>query len=131
MIDVVESGEGVRVPSDQEALSEEAGPVQNGWAPGAGRRDCVQPVSATGLPVDPEETMIVKYSCVCGINRVAVEVPDRGDVEDVVHWVSVTVATRIGADHGQRSPHCNVRKMREVLIPLPPGTESLGKPVKN
>lgn len=76
--------------------------------------------------------MKVLYSCfACGIYRREVKVADRGEHEEVVPWVRDTVAGALGADHVRRSPRCLATKLDEVLIPCPPGTEALGKPVKN
>lgn len=72
-------------------------------------------------------TTTCKYSCkLCGIKRVALEVPARS-VESVTAWMDATVR-RIAADHRRRSPHCRAKELTELLIPTT-GTDRIGGPV--
>ena len=67
-----------------------------------------------------------KYSCpLCGLKRVAIDVPARG-IEAITVWMDATVR-RIAADHRRRSPHCNATEMKELLIPMT-GTQRVGGP---
>jgi hypothetical protein len=75
-------------------------------------------------------TIAVKYSCrPCGLHRVDVNVPVRGEHEDVKHWVEETMGAAISADHAWRSPHCASREMAEVMIPIA-GADRVGDPAK-
>jgi hypothetical protein len=73
-------------------------------------------------------TIEVMYSCHgCGLRDAAVTVPERGD-EDVVKWLD-RVRAFIGADHASRSPHCRSGAC-DLKIPVPAGTEKVGKVVR-
>lgn len=68
-----------------------------------------------------------KYSChLCGINKVEVDVPARGD-EDILQWMDV-LAARLSADHRERSPHCRPITLSDVMIPIT-GTNKVGGPM--
>ncbi len=72
-------------------------------------------------------TTTCKYTCkLCGIQRVAIELPARS-TESVTVWMDATVR-RIAADHRRRSPHCQAKELSELLIPMT-GTDKVGGPV--
>lgn len=59
-----------------------------------------------------------KYSCkMCGIHRVVISIPARGE-EDVVAWLHNVCGTTVAADHARRSPLCNATSMSEFMIPV-------------
>lgn len=75
--------------------------------------------------------MKVMYACgLCNSERFEVEVNDRGQ-ENVVQWMELVVTPALVLDHEMRSPGCKPSVFKEVLIPVPDGTEAIGKPVKN
>jgi hypothetical protein len=72
----------------------------------------------------------VMYSCAgCGVHRVSVAVPARGD-EPVVDWMEKTLMVTLGFDHSARSPFCESRSMSELMIPMT-GAECIGGPALN
>lgn len=74
-------------------------------------------------------TITCKYTCrSCGLQRVEVQVPARGDQDNPVHYLEQVVAMHISADHRRRSPRCASRKMDELMIPMPEGSERIGEP---
>lgn len=73
------------------------------------------------------ETIEIKYSCaLCGLKRVSVSVPVRGE-ENVIEWMEKTGAF-LGADHAERSPRCHPKELTEVMIPYT-GRAKVGGPV--
>jgi hypothetical protein len=65
------------------------------------------------------DTVRVMYSCaLCGLQRVAVDVPAREADEDVMHWSLQTLAGAISVDHRRQSPGCQAKSITEVMIPL-------------
>ena len=73
-------------------------------------------------------TIRCMYSCLqCGIVKAPVDVPVRGEDEDMGHWVSETVGWAIKRDHDQRSPACGATKIDQVWIPLS-GRDKVGGP---
>jgi len=75
--------------------------------------------------------MIVLYSCAkCGLQKIEVVVPDR-EAEDVVQWLEQIAAPLMSRDHDARSPDCCITELSEVYIPVPPGTDKLGRPPSN
>lgn len=72
-------------------------------------------------------TTRVLYSCVpCGLRRVPVDVPARGE-EDVLAWME-KLGHAMSMDHARRSPHCHPESLTEVMIPMT-GTDRVGGPV--
>ena len=62
------------------------------------------------------------YSCkTCGIERQPVDVPSRDPSEDVVDWMTGTLARTIYVDHSARSPLCAADRISQVEIPMEPG----------
>jgi len=73
-------------------------------------------------------TIRCMYSCrLCGIQKASLDVPARGDDEEVGHWVGETCARAIGEDHAKRSPGCSAQKIDEVWIPIN-GAPRVGDP---
>jgi hypothetical protein len=71
----------------------------------------------------------VCYSCrLCGLERVRVEVPARGE-EPIATWLPATVR-RLCADHDRRSPACHPTTLSEVLIPMT-GAARVGGPAEH
>lgn len=67
------------------------------------------------------------YSCnLCGLKKIACEVPARVDGQDVAHWMKEAVVT-ISEDHAHRSPHCKPKTLSEMYIPMD-GTKMIGGP---
>ena len=70
----------------------------------------------------------VLYSCVlCGIQKRECMVPERGETEDVVHWMRDTLPRSVQADHLAVSPNCTADKISEVYIPID-GADKIGGP---
>jgi hypothetical protein len=73
-------------------------------------------------------TITCKYSCaLCGLKRVAVEIPMRASDETAVHWMEQLVIPNLVADHEQRSPACHPETLSELLIPMA-GADYIGGP---
>ena len=53
----------------------------------------------------------------CGLQRVIVEVPVRGEHEDISAWIKI-VQERVGRRHSYLSPNCREGKC-DLAIPLP------------
>lgn len=70
-------------------------------------------------------TITVRYSCDCGIDDMALDVPAR-TTEDVGAWMQQTMLT-ISRDHHRRSPHCTAHRLRHLKIPMT-GTDKVGGP---
>ena len=71
------------------------------------------------------------YSCDdCGIERAAFEVAERAEGEDIGAWMEKVTAA-VSADHQTRSGGCPSRKLRELMIPVPKGTERVGEVVRS
>jgi hypothetical protein len=69
-------------------------------------------------------TIKVLYSChECGLNRVSVDVPARGE-EHVVEWMEST-GKHLSNDHANRSPECHPETLSDVMIPIT-GTDRVG-----
>lgn len=67
----------------------------------------------------------IEYSCPsCGLTRVSCVVPVRVDGEGVANWMRQTV-TLAGDDHARRSPACDTRQLRDLMIPVT-GTTRIG-----
>jgi hypothetical protein len=76
-------------------------------------------------------TIRCMYSCVlCGLKKVAVEVPVRKDRDSVRYWLEQVASPVISADHAKRSPKCSPKKLSEVWIPMT-GRPNVGGPVQN
>lgn len=72
-------------------------------------------------------TITGKYTCMaCRLVNQLVELPVRRPLEDVVHYVKVSVAACVAADHAERSPWCTSRTMTDLKIPLPKGDGRIG-----
>lgn len=75
----------------------------------------------------PTQTLRVLYSCpLCGLTAVPVDVPLRGDDEDVLVWMEQTIRLT-GEDHARRSPDCHPEQLHDLQIPIA-GTERIGGP---
>lgn len=73
----------------------------------------------------------ILYSCeLCGLHKVEAQVRYRESSEDVIAWMKRVVEPALGTDHALRSPHCHPEELQNVMIPMPPGTEWIGGPVK-
>lgn len=80
---------------------------------------------SAGIPL----TIRVLYSCpLCGLFKVSCDVPARGE-EDVVAWMHQTVAA-LSRDHHARSPRCQPRELKDVMIPMA-GRDRIGGPEMN
>lgn len=74
--------------------------------------------------------MKLLYSChQCLIVKAEIDAPDRHPSEDIKSWMDVVIRI-IAVDHSQRSPFCRATEISEIHIPMPPGTERIGEPVK-
>lgn len=71
--------------------------------------------------------MKIMYKCHCA-EEIAIDVPDRVHNTDIHEWINIMQGC-IGYDHHARSPLCRRTEMEYVKIPVPDGTEELGKPV--
>jgi hypothetical protein len=59
----------------------------------------------------------VRYSCkLCNLTEVKVDVPARGQHEDLKRWMD-KMGRVIEKDHHARSPMCMSRQMANVMIP--------------
>lgn len=68
------------------------------------------------------------YTCdACGLEDVAVDVPEREANQDVVYWLQHVAVSMIGADHRIRSPSCAATKITALKIPVPDGTQRIGE----
>lgn len=75
-------------------------------------------------------TIEVLYSCrVCGLMRVPVQVPARGE-EDVVAWVEKVLTPALVADHKRRSFLCRPDTLSDVMIPVT-GADKVGGAAKH
>ena len=80
------------------------------------------------MKTEPRLTVRCMYSCrLCGLTKIAVDVPARGPNESVVHWVGETAARMLGEDHSSKSPTCRITKLDEVWIPID-GAARIGDP---
>jgi hypothetical protein len=71
-------------------------------------------------------TTTIKYSCtLCGLQKVSVVVPARGE-EDVLVWMDAT-GLFLSDDHRKRSPACQTKELQDVMIPMS-GTDRVGGP---
>ena len=61
--------------------------------------------------------LIVRYSCLCGLDRVSVAVPFREPGEDIKKWMEM-VTLALQHDHAKRKPVCTARSLKEVMIPI-------------
>ena len=74
----------------------------------------------------------ILYSCsLCGLSDAEVTIPFREESEDVITWMKQKVETALVADHQKRSPECIPQTLQNIKIPVPPGTEWFGGPVKH
>lgn len=65
----------------------------------------------------------IMYSCKgCGLKDAPVEVEERGEDEDIVHWVE-SLGQPIANNHALVSSDCRARTC-DIKIPVPPGDES-------
>jgi hypothetical protein len=72
----------------------------------------------------------ILYSCHgCGLREAAVSVRYREPGEDVVNWFEKAVMVAITADHLARAPYCR-EETCDLKIPMPPGSDRIGTPVK-
>lgn len=77
-----------------------------------------------------EATIVCKYSCkVCGLERVAVNVPARRE-EDLVKWMEDVCSVALAKDHCRRRPGCRASTLSEVMIPIT-GAQKVGGPPVN
>lgn len=79
---------------------------------------------------DVPAALIVKYSCVCGIEKAAVAVPFRTAKENAVEYVRDVVAPLLVEDHKRRSPKCRPTSFKEVWIPINKENAVVGEPIK-
>lgn len=72
-------------------------------------------------------TITIKYSCnLCNLHRVSLEVTAR-EAEDLMDWMD-NLTHVISRDHQYRSPGCPAKKITELMIPMPIGTDKVGGP---
>jgi hypothetical protein len=73
-----------------------------------------------------------KYSCPeCGIVDQEVQVPARQSAQvDVVQWMEKVVFPTIGEDHKNRSPKCNPKELKNLMVPTPPEAEFIGQQIE-
>jgi len=77
-------------------------------------------------------SMKVQYACECTPSEVTVEVRDRQEGEDIVHWLESVVMIGIAHDHNTRSPNCNALAVKYVKIVVPEAAPFIGgKPKVN
>lgn len=73
----------------------------------------------------------ILYSCAaCGLVDAEAKVRYRESSEDVVAWMKGVVEPGLAQDHATRSPACRPESLQDVKIPVPPGTEWVGGPVR-
>lgn len=71
----------------------------------------------------------VKYTCEgCGIVKRPVNVPARS-TESVTDWMKGVVVRIIAEDHRATSPGCKSTRIKDLLIPVPDGTQFVGQQV--
>lgn len=71
------------------------------------------------------------YTCgVCDVVDQGVSVVARTG-EDVLIWLRMAMTPALMRDHRGRSPECRATAFKNVMIPIPPGTEKIGGPVIN
>ena len=76
-------------------------------------------------------TIECTYSCeVCGLDDVPVKVPARGE-EDVVDWMRKVCTPALYRDHHFRCPECTSQMLKNLMIPMPVGTDRIGGAVAN
>lgn len=68
--------------------------------------------------------MNVIYKCACMEAEVPVFVRDRGEGEDVVHWVEQVIGAALATDHRARSPFCRATAVEYVKIPVDLGEDA-------
>jgi hypothetical protein len=74
-------------------------------------------------------TITVMYSCPeCALTKVSCIVPAREE-EDVLVWMDETIRL-VAADHDRRSPRCHPKTLKDLYIPMPPGTDRIGGPTR-
>lgn len=72
----------------------------------------------------------VRYSCaLCQLERVTLDVDTRGPDEDVAVWMKRTIAA-VAFDHRRRSPTCNAKELRCLMVPLT-GRDRIGGPMQH
>lgn len=79
----------------------------------------------TDLPILPQ-TLGVIYTCgLCAgaVNR-TVQVPVRGEDEDIVAWMNHVLTPALVRDHQRVSPGCRPTTLQMVKIPIPPGQDA-------
>jgi len=70
-----------------------------------------------------KQTIAVKYSCICGLNKITVQVPSREPNQDVVDWMNTVCLPRVMQDHWNKRPLCNPGGiLKELLIPTDKNT---------
>ena len=78
------------------------------------------------------DTITCQYSCeYCDLEKIDVDVPIRKLDQDVVDWVNNVAAQAMVDDHAKRSPFCRPQEFKQIMIPIPAGTEMIGRPVEH
>lgn len=72
--------------------------------------------------------MKVKYKCRCMKEPREIDVVDRVAGSDLDDWM-LAIGHCVSYDHRARNILCNSPTMEELYIPVPEGTEELGRPV--
>lgn len=74
-------------------------------------------------------TIDVLYTCKgCGLDKVKVPVPTRGD-EDVVKWMESTMRL-LAVEHRRRSPRCFAERL-DLMVPTTGRGDRLGGPMQH
>jgi hypothetical protein len=77
-----------------------------------------------GLELKPYESIVVRYSCVCGLTAVECRVAARDSNEDIKQWMDRTAAS-LSVDHNKRSPNCHPTTLKDIMIPIE-GADHIG-----
>lgn len=62
--------------------------------------------------------MRILYRCACMQDHGSFEVRERGDREDVRHWMDDAVRPALSLDHRARNALCLARVVDEIKIPV-------------
>jgi hypothetical protein len=74
------------------------------------------------------QKIAVHYKCACMKAEAEVLAPARAPDESVTFWVEQTVGWAVSTHHMRNSPHCPLRVMDYVKIPVPDAAPYVGAP---
>ncbi len=78
------------------------------------------------------DKLLFFYTCdECGAKDVRVAARWREEGEEVVPWFEGEVVAAVLADHGQRSPECRPKTIRQIKLPAPVGDTGIGMRPEN